>query len=50
MAIAGVPDHSETKATGDKISDKVASAASEAADAAKSMLTDPDEVQGHEEL
>ncbi|KAM4058034.1 FKBP-type peptidyl-prolyl cis-trans isomerase domain-containing protein [Hirsutella rhossiliensis] len=52
VAIAGVPkpDKIKTKSVQDKVSDKVASAAAEAASAAKTMLTDSDDVQGHEEL
>lgn len=47
MAIAGVP---ETKAAEDTVSDKIAKAAAGAAEAARVMLADSDDVQGHEEL
>ncbi|KAF4507559.1 hypothetical protein G6O67_004047 [Ophiocordyceps sinensis] len=47
VAIAGVP---ETKAAEDTVSDKIAKAAAGAAEAARVMLADSDDVQGHEEL
>ncbi|PHH92474.1 hypothetical protein CDD83_7222 [Cordyceps sp. RAO-2017] len=52
VSIAGVPkpDKIKTKATDETLTDKVVSAAADAADAAKTMLSDTDDTQGHEEL
>ncbi|KAF4589383.1 FK506-binding protein 2 [Ophiocordyceps camponoti-floridani] len=52
VAIAGVPkpDKIETIAPDTPIAEQVGSIVSDAADAAKTMMMDTDDVQGHEEL
>ncbi|UNI23676.1 Peptidylprolyl isomerase [Purpureocillium takamizusanense] len=53
VAIDGVPkpDKIKTKtASAEGVAEKVASAAADAADAAKTFIADTDDVQGHEEL
>ncbi|KJZ77556.1 hypothetical protein HIM_03280 [Hirsutella minnesotensis 3608] len=52
VSIDGVPkpEKIETKQAEGKVAEKVASAASSAVDAAKTMMSDTDDVQGHEEL
>lgn len=52
VAIDGVPkpDKIKTKAATEGIAEKISSVVSDAADAAKTLVTDTDDVEGHEEL
>ncbi|PHH82469.1 hypothetical protein CDD82_5882 [Ophiocordyceps australis] len=52
VGIDGVPkpDEIKTKSVGDGVAEKVASAAAEAVDAAKTLVADTDDASGHEEL
>ena len=44
------PAAEEEKPVGEGVAEKIASVAAEAADAAKTMAADTDDMQGHEEL